>query len=91
VVQEHVSFRPSSSFLCLAASFSSLGTRARQLAGLRDYQGAGSPPCGEVTDKDPVNYLPIGVRKSYLLLPKAEREILNTTIEQFQPGQQDPI
>jgi hypothetical protein len=26
-----------------------------------------------VTDKDPAKYLPIGVQKSYFLLPKAER------------------
>jgi hypothetical protein len=29
-----------------------------------------------VTNKDPAKYLPIGVQKSYFLLPKAEREIL---------------
>ena len=36
-------------------------------------------------------YLPIGVQKSYLLLPKAEREILNTALEQYKPGRQDPM
>jgi hypothetical protein len=44
-----------------------------------------------VTDKDPTTYLPIGVQKSYFLLPKAEREILNSALEQYHPGQQDPI
>jgi hypothetical protein len=44
-----------------------------------------------VTDKHPAKYLPIGVQKSYFLLPKAEREILNTALERYQPGQQDPI
>jgi hypothetical protein len=44
-----------------------------------------------VTDKDPAKYLPIGVQKSYLLLPKAEREILNTALEQYQPGQKDRL
>jgi hypothetical protein len=32
------------------------------------------------TFKDPAKYLPIGVQKSYFLLPKAEREILNTAL-----------
>jgi plasmid replication initiation protein len=44
-----------------------------------------------VTDKDLGKYLPIGVQKSYFLLPKAEREILNIALERYQPGQQDPI
>ena len=44
-----------------------------------------------MTDKDPAKYLPIGVQKSYLLLPKTEREVLNTALEQYQPGRQDPI
>jgi hypothetical protein len=34
-----------------------------------------------VTDKDPAKYLPIGVQKIYFLLPKADREILNTALE----------
>ena len=44
-----------------------------------------------MTDKDLANYLPIGVQKSYFLLPKSEREILNTALEQYHPGQRDPI
>jgi plasmid replication initiation protein len=44
-----------------------------------------------VTDKDPAKYLPIGMQKSYLLLPKTEREVLNTALAQYQPGQQEPI
>jgi hypothetical protein len=43
-----------------------------------------------VTDKDPAKYLRIGVQKSHFLLPKAEREILNIALEQYQPGQHDP-
>jgi hypothetical protein len=32
------------------------------------------------TFKDPAKYLAVGVQKSYFLLPKAEREILNTAL-----------
>jgi bifunctional non-homologous end joining protein LigD len=31
------------------------------------------------------------VQKSYFLLPKAEREILDIALERYQPGQRDPI
>jgi hypothetical protein len=34
-----------------------------------------------VATTDPSKYLPIGVQKSYFLLAKAEREILNTALE----------
>jgi plasmid replication initiation protein len=44
-----------------------------------------------VTSQDPAKHLPIGVKKGYLLLPKAEREILNTALEQYQSGDSDPI
>lgn len=44
-----------------------------------------------MTDKDPSKYLPIGVQKSYFLLPKAERAILNIALEQCKPGESDPI
>ena len=40
---------------------------------------------------DPAKYLPIGVQKSYFLLPKAERAILNSALEQYKPGESDPI
>ena len=36
-------------------------------------------------------YLPTGVQKSYFMLPKAERAILNTALEQYRPGKSDPI
>jgi plasmid replication initiation protein len=45
----------------------------------------------DVTDTAPAKYLPIGVQKSYFLLPKAERQILNTALEQYQSGQSVPI
>jgi hypothetical protein len=33
---------------------------------------------------NPTRYLPISVQKGYFLLPKAEREILNAALEQYQ-------
>ena len=35
--------------------------------------------------------LPTGVQKSYFMLSKAERAILNTALEKYQPGQSEPI
>jgi hypothetical protein len=40
--------------------------------------------------KNLVKYLPMGVQKSYFLLPKSEREILNTALQQYQSDQHDP-
>jgi plasmid replication initiation protein len=44
-----------------------------------------------VPSKDPAEYLPVGVQKSYLMLSPAERTILNTALEKYQPGQSDLI
>ena len=41
--------------------------------------------------KDPAEYLPVGVQKSYFMLSAAERAILNTALEEYQPGQSAPI
>jgi hypothetical protein len=44
-----------------------------------------------VPSKDPAEYLPVGVQKSYLMLSPAERTILNTALEKYRPGQSDLI
>jgi hypothetical protein len=36
-------------------------------------------------------FLPTGVQKSYFMLPDAERAVLNTALEKYQPGQSEPI
>ena len=41
--------------------------------------------------KDPAEYLPVGVQKSYFMLSTAERAILNTALEKYRPGQSDPV
>jgi hypothetical protein len=35
--------------------------------------------------------LPIGVQKSYFMLADAEREVLNSALEKYRPGQAEPI
>jgi hypothetical protein len=38
------------------------------------------------------DFLPTGVQKSYFMLSDdAEREILNSALERYQPGQSEPI
>src|SRR5262249_584915 len=38
-----------------------------------------------------VTDLPTGVQKSYFMLSKAERAVLNTALEKYRPGQSEPI
>src|SRR5271166_527396 len=44
-----------------------------------------------VLDKGLEETLPIGVQKSYFMLPEAERNILNFALEKYRPGQHEPI
>src|SRR5215469_600288 len=44
-----------------------------------------------VTDKDLQQFLPTSVQKSYFMLSHAQRNILNTALEKYQPGQSEPI
>src|SRR5215469_14825903 len=44
-----------------------------------------------VTDKDLGQFLPTSVQKSYFMLSHAQRNILNTALEKYQPGQSEPI
>ena len=36
-------------------------------------------------------FLPTSVQKSYFLLSNAEREVLNSALEKYQPGESEPI
>ena len=45
----------------------------------------------ETVKEDPEKVLPTSVQKSYFTLSEAERTILNTALEKYQPGQSDPI
>ena len=36
-------------------------------------------------------FLPTGVQKSYFMLSDAERSVLNTALEKYQPGRSEPI
>jgi len=44
-----------------------------------------------VTNKDLEQFLPTSVQKSYFMLADAERTVLNTALEEYQPGQSEPI
>ena len=44
-----------------------------------------------VIDKGLEESLPIGVQKSYFMLSDAEREVLNSALEKYRPGQSEPI
>lgn len=37
------------------------------------------------------DFLPISVQKSYFMPSDAEREVLNSALEKYQPGQSEPI
>ena len=37
------------------------------------------------------DFLPTSVQKSYFMLSDAEREVLNSALEKYQPGQSEPI
>jgi plasmid replication initiation protein len=44
-----------------------------------------------VVDKGLEESLPIGVQKSYFMLSEIERDLLNHALEQYRPGQAEPI
>ena len=44
-----------------------------------------------VTNRDPAQFLPTGVQKSYFMLSRATRAVLDTALQKYRPGQSDPI
>ena len=40
---------------------------------------------------DPSRFIPVGVRKSYFLLSKADRDVLNIALGKYQPPKSEPI
>jgi plasmid replication initiation protein len=40
---------------------------------------------------DPTRFLPVGVRKSYFLLSKADRDVLNIALGKYQPAKSEPM
>ena len=44
-----------------------------------------------VIDKGLEESLPIGVQKSYFMLTETERNMLNSALEKYRPGQSEPI
>jgi hypothetical protein len=55
----------------------------------------GGKPCTDrktaPKNDDPTRFLPIGVRKSYFLLSKADRDVLNIALGKYQPAKSQPI
>jgi hypothetical protein len=43
------------------------------------------------TRKDPAQFLPTSVQKSYFMLSDAERDVLNRALEKYRPSQSEPI
>jgi hypothetical protein len=48
-------------------------------------------PSNGAIDKGLERFLPTSVQKSYFMLSDAERKVLNTALEKYQPGQSEPI
>jgi hypothetical protein len=44
-----------------------------------------------VTRKDPAQFLPTSVQKSYFMLSRSERAVLDTALRKYRPGRTDPI
>jgi hypothetical protein len=44
-----------------------------------------------VANKDPAQYLPTSVQKSYFMLSRSARAVLDTALQKYRPGRSDPI
>src|SRR5206468_894355 len=49
------------------------------------------PPRRGNLRKAPGEFLPTSIQKSYFMLSDAERGVLNAALEQYRPGQSEPI
>jgi hypothetical protein len=45
----------------------------------------------QVTSKDPAQFLPPSVQKSYFMLARSERAVLDTALQKYRPGRTEPI
>jgi plasmid replication initiation protein len=48
-------------------------------------------PVSGATNRDPSKFLPTSVQKSYFMLSRGERDVLNSALEKYHPGQSEPI
>ena len=48
-------------------------------------------PRKTATDNGLEQFLPTSVQKSYFMLSDAERDVLNSALEKYRPGQAEPI
>jgi hypothetical protein len=44
-----------------------------------------------VSSKDPAEYLPTSVQKSYFMLSRGTRAVLDTALQKYRPGKSDLI
>ena len=44
-----------------------------------------------MTSKDPGQFLPTSVQKSYFMLSSSGRTVLDTALQKYRPGQSEPI
>ena len=44
-----------------------------------------------VTNKDPAQFLPTGVQKSYFMLSRAAHAVLNNSLQKYRPGQSESV
>jgi hypothetical protein len=44
-----------------------------------------------VTNKDPAQFLPTSVQKSYFMLSRATRAVLDTALQKYRPGRSEPV
>ena len=44
-----------------------------------------------MANKDPAQYLPTGIQKSYFMLARSARAVLDTALQEYRPGGFEPI
>jgi hypothetical protein len=44
-----------------------------------------------VTSSDPAKYLPISVQKSYFMLSRPVRAVLDTALQKYRAGRNEPV
>jgi hypothetical protein len=44
-----------------------------------------------VINRDPAQYLPTSVQKSYFMLSRSARAVLDTALQKYRPGRSEPI
>jgi plasmid replication initiation protein len=68
------------------------GSRDRQVSRNRELKTLlKTCTCGRVTSRDPDQFLPTSVQKSYFILSDSSRAVLDTALRKYRPGRSDLI